>query len=297
MASTASSGRRRYFRRIGSHSNIPKDKPKDIMKKRTANIVTVLVALLAAGGGFVAWWEYFSPIRFGLLATAEAESHYVVTNQRGSHMYIVPNEELHSVLERDPTSASAVASIIFDLTNLGPRSFSAHNMIFAFDEILADRRLVIVLTGAPLTERELRSSGFDARVVQSEGIVLILDVRGDEPIETTISRIKESFPGRIEEIVVDAPGDTHSSKFPPTEYVTFLISPDKKDYSARVGYQVTPHDAVQVQIRFGAPYPVRGTGRILLQYNAKNPKVLVDDFRIEIMPAPSAELVAEQRSR
>lgn len=268
------------------------------MTRTTRRIVTTLVALLAAGGGAVAWWQFLSPTRIGIYAAADAGSGYNVANHANSYIHISPSEGLETVLSRDPTSASAVASITFDVTNLGTRSFSAHQMTFEFDEILpgSGRRLVLWLNGDLITEIDLQSKGFDATIVRSEGKILTLDVRSAEPIEDTIERMKEAFQHRIKEIVLDDLGDTHSSAFLRSDSVTFILSPEVSKYEAPVSLHVTPNDTVQVPVRFGAEFPVRASGRIVLRYNSNKERNLVEDFRIDITPAPLVDLVTEERS-
>ncbi|MCY3840090.1 MAG: hypothetical protein OXH09_15805 [Gammaproteobacteria bacterium] len=256
-------------------------------------------AFVALGGvgGIVAALNYYSANRdlISLYATMNSDSLYKIEQDNSrSRIAIMPLEDLARELQQRPSSPAAVADLTFEITNLGSRPISAHDLTLELDITpLVSRRLIVVSKGDALTEEELTSHDLNVKVVQTQGRILTLEVLGTDPLAHTIDRLQSALEGRIDHVAPDVPGTTHSEPFLSTEIVTHVLSPETHRYGISVDHQVTPKDTVRVPVQFGAATSIEGAGRILLRYNSTSDIVLTQHFTIQITPAPQSRVTTE----
>lgn len=253
------------------------------------SVIKVAIALIAAGGGLVAWLNYFGPDEFATDAAIADTSLYMLEGEPAGTLGIAPKSELLELIDKTPDTGSGILELTLDVTNRGPRTVSLNRLTLVFDDIAAVRqRFLMIEHDGTLGTDVLGALGLEVDGQGSDWArVRVPDATTVEALKTTIAA--GSSDGDLT-MYEDTAGVTHRP-FSRTETVEVKLAEDKLSYDVSLGQTIDSRESVRIPLRISTQDRVRGTGRLILHYNGNETTELVQQLQIELVPAPLVEIV------
>jgi hypothetical protein len=236
-------------------------------------LVTTGIALLAAGGGVVAYLRHFRPPRPKLQTKLW---------MLASPFYELIEGEAKQTIRRNtkplPGPAEAEAGSLYpalelDVTNPTDNTISLNAVRFHFTEMRALRPpaastaevVVQYRAGASAESREALARKYGLRLVESEEDLYTYLVDGGAGAEVAAKLETESE--LVEYAFTNEAGEPHK-KFPVTERVDLRLEPGQREYTYLIAESVEACTTTKIPIFVGASESLTGTASVALVFES-----------------------------
>lgn len=231
-------------------------------------LVTTFIALLAAGGGVVAYLRYFRPPRPKLLSRL-----WMLDNP---YYELIEDQSKLSIRRNNtalPGPAHAEASSLYpalelDVTNPTGSRISINAIRLSFAKIRALRPAEIVVQfrpGASAESREALARKHGLQLVESDDDLYTYWLSTGQAADVVAQVEAES---EIVEYAFTNEGGEPHKRFTVTKKVDVKLEPERRDYTYLIAETVAPHDSVKIPVFIGASESITGTASVTIMFEA-----------------------------